>query len=82
MDLAELRGFQDWSLKYWLESVPGVSEVASIGGFQKQYQVTVDPNKLAAYGIPLDRVIAAIRAGNNDVGGRSIEFSGRRSPTS
>ena len=77
VDLAELRGFQDWSLKYWLESVPGVSEVASIGGFQKQYQVTVDPNKLAAYGIPLDRVIAAIRAGNNDVGGRSIEFSGR-----
>ncbi|MCJ7750307.1 MAG: efflux RND transporter permease subunit, partial [Armatimonadetes bacterium] len=77
VDLAEIRGFQDWSLKYWLESVPGVSEVASIGGFQKQYQVTVDPNKLAAYGIPLNRVIAAIRAGNNDVGGRSIEFSGR-----
>jgi len=77
VDLAEIRGFQDWSLKYWLESVPGVSEVASIGGFQKQYQVTVDPNKLAAYGIPLDRVISAIRAGNNDVGGRSIEFSGR-----
>ena len=77
LDLGELRSFQDWHLKYWLESVPGVAEVASVGGFQKQYQVTVDPNALAAYGIPLDRVIAAIRAGNNDVGGRTIEFSGR-----
>ncbi|MDH4180071.1 MAG: CusA/CzcA family heavy metal efflux RND transporter, partial [Armatimonadota bacterium] len=77
LDLAGIRSFQDWHLKYWLESVPGVSEVASIGGFQKQYQVTVEPNALAAYGIPLERVIAAIRAGNNDVGGRSIEFSGR-----
>jgi len=76
-DLAELRSFQDWHLKYWLESVPGVSEVASVGGFEKQYQVTADPNKLAAYGIPLKRLIGAIRAGNNDVGGRTIEFSGR-----
>ncbi len=77
LDLAALRTFQDWYLKYWLESVPGVSEVASVGGFEKQYQVTVDPNKLLAYRIPLKRVVAAIRAGNNDVGGRTIEFSGR-----
>ena len=77
LNLAELRSFQDWHLKYWLESVPGVAEVASVGGFEKQYQVTVDPNKLVAYGVPLKRVIAAIRAGNNDVGGRTIEFSGR-----
>ncbi len=77
LDLAALRTFQDWHLKYWLESVPGVSEVASVGGFEKQYQVIVDPNKLVAYGIPLKRAVAAIRAGNNDVGGRTIEFSGR-----
>ena len=76
-NLAELRSFQDWYLKYWLESVSGVSEVASVGGFEKQYQVTADPNKLVAYGVPLKRLIAAIRAGNNDVGGRTIEFSGR-----
>jgi Cu(I)/Ag(I) efflux system membrane protein CusA/SilA len=76
-NLSELRSFQDWHLKYWLESVPGVSEVASVGGFEKQYQVTTDPNKLVAYGIPLKRLIGAIRAGNNDVGGRTIEFSGR-----
>jgi len=76
-NLAELRSFQDWHLKYWLESVSGVSEVASVGGFEKQYQVTADPNKLVAYGVPLKRLIAAIRAGNNDVGGRTIEFSGR-----
>jgi len=77
LNLAELRSFQDWHLKYWLESVPGVAEVASVGGFEKQYQITVDPNKLSAYGIPLKRAIMAIRAGNNDVGGRTIEFSGR-----
>jgi len=77
LDLAGLRSFQDWHLRYWLESVPGVAEVASVGGFQKQYQVTVDPDKLSAYGITLERLMAAIRASNNDVGGRSIEFSGR-----
>ena len=77
LNLGELRAFQDWHLKYALESVQGVAEVASVGGFQKQYQVTVDPNTLVAYGIPLERVIEAIRSGNNDVGGRSIEFSGR-----
>ena len=76
-NLAELRSFQDWHLRYWLESVPGVAEVASVGGFEKQYQVTVDPNALAAYQIPLGKMVAAIRAGNNDVGGRTIEFSGR-----
>ncbi len=75
-DLAELRSFQDWYLRYWLQSVPGVAEVASIGGFQKQYQVNVDPNALLAYNIPLQRVVDAIRQGNNDVGGRVVEFSG------
>jgi len=75
-DLAELRSFQDWYLRYWLQSVPGVAEVVSIGGFQKQYQVNVDPNALLAMKIPLQRVIEAIRQGNNDVGGRLVEFSG------
>jgi Cu(I)/Ag(I) efflux system membrane protein CusA/SilA len=75
-DLAELRSFQDWYLRYWLQSVPGVAEVASIGGFQKQYQVNVDPNALVAFKIPIQRVIDAIRQGNNDVGGRLVEISG------
>jgi copper/silver efflux system protein len=75
-DLSELRSFQDWYLRYWLESVPGVAEVASIGGFQKQYQVEVNPTKLLAHGVPLQKVIEAIRQGNNDVGGRLVEFSG------
>ncbi|MGH7198454.1 MAG: efflux RND transporter permease subunit [Candidatus Omnitrophota bacterium] len=74
--LQELRSFQDWNLRYTLQSVPGVAEVASIGGFQKQYQVNVDPNRLLSYNIPLTDVVAAIRAGNNDVGGRLLEFSG------
>ncbi len=76
-NLAELRGFQDWSLRYWLASVPGVAEVASLGGFVKQYQVNVDPNKLAAYNIALKDVVSAIKASNNDVEGRLLEFSGR-----
>jgi Cu(I)/Ag(I) efflux system membrane protein CusA/SilA len=75
-DLAQLRTFQDWYLRYALQAVPGVAEVAPIGGFVRQYQVNVDPNKLVAYNIPIDRVIAAVRAGNNDVGGRLVEFSG------
>lgn len=75
-DLAELRSFQDWYLRYWLQAVPGVAEVASIGGFQKQYQVNVNPNALQAYNVPLMKVVDAIRAGNNDVGGRVVEFSG------
>ncbi|MFA6029210.1 MAG: CusA/CzcA family heavy metal efflux RND transporter [Elusimicrobiota bacterium] len=75
--LAELRSFQDWSLRYRLQSVPGVAEVASVGGFQKQYQVSVDPNALIAYGIPLAKVVEAVRDGNDDVGGRLVEFSGK-----
>ncbi|HUL37838.1 MAG TPA: efflux RND transporter permease subunit, partial [Thermodesulfobacteriota bacterium] len=75
-DLAQLRTFQDWYLRYALQAVPGVAEVAPIGGFVKQYQVNVDPNKLVAYNIPIDRVVAAVRAGNNDVGGRLVEFTG------
>ncbi len=76
-NLAELRSMQDWFLRYEIQSVPGVAEVAAIGGFVKQYQVNLDPNSLAAYRIPLEKVIAAIREGNNDVGGRLVEFSGR-----
>ncbi|MGA8753135.1 efflux RND transporter permease subunit [Candidatus Deferrimicrobium sp.] len=74
--LDQLRSYQDWTLRYALQSVPGVAEVASIGGFQKQYQVTVDPNKLTSYGIPLTMVAEAIRMSNNEVGGRLIEFAG------
>ncbi len=75
-DLAELRSFQDWYLRYWLQGVPGVAEVASIGGFQKQYQVNVDPEALLALNVPLTRVIEAIRRGNQEVGGRLIELAG------
>ena len=75
-NLAQLRSFQDWYLKYWLEAVPGVAEVASIGGFVKQYQVDLDPNALLAYNIPIQKVIEAIRRSNNDVGGRVIEVAG------
>ena len=75
-DLSQLRSFQDWHLRYALQAVPGVAEVAPIGGFVKQYQVNLDPNKLSAYNISIDRVIEAVRAGNNDVGGRLVEFSG------
>ena len=74
--LDQLRSYQDWTLRYALQSVPGVAEVASIGGFQKQYQVTVDPNRLTSYGVPLNMVIEAIRMSNNEVGGRLIEFAG------
>ncbi|MEW6050305.1 MAG: efflux RND transporter permease subunit [Candidatus Zixiibacteriota bacterium] len=76
-DLAELRTFQDFNLRYALSSVPGVAEVASIGGYQKQYQVEIDPAKLKAYGLSIGDVSRAIRAGNNDVGGRVIEMTGR-----
>ena len=75
--LADLRSFQDWYLRYWLASVPGVAEVASIGGFVKQYQVNVDPNKLAAFGLGVKQVIDAIKMSNNDVEGRLLEFAGR-----
>ncbi|VAX35878.1 Cobalt-zinc-cadmium resistance protein CzcA; Cation efflux system protein CusA [hydrothermal vent metagenome] len=74
-DLSELRSIQDWFLKYELISVPGVSEVASVGGFVKQYQVDIDPNKLLAYNIPLKKVHMAIKRSNNDVGGRLIEMA-------
>ena len=73
--LAELRSFQDWYLKYQLTAVEGVSEVASVGGFVKQYQVTVDPVKLRAYNLPLAKVRAAIQMSNGEVGGRSIEMA-------
>jgi Cu(I)/Ag(I) efflux system membrane protein CusA/SilA len=75
--LDDLRTFQDFTLRYALGSVPGVAEVASVGGYQKQYQVTVDPSRLRAYGVTLSEVIDAIRQSNNDVGGRILEFSGR-----
>lgn len=75
-DLAQLRSFQDWHLRYWLQSVPGVAEVASQGGFVKQYQITVDPRKLQAYKIPITKVIEAVRDGNNETGGRLVEFTG------
>jgi Cu(I)/Ag(I) efflux system membrane protein CusA/SilA len=75
--LADLRSLEDWHLRYYLQSVPGVAEVASIGGFVRQYQVNVNPNALLAYNIPLEKVIEAIRRGNNDVGGRLVEFTGR-----
>ncbi|MHB8861354.1 MAG: efflux RND transporter permease subunit [Pirellulaceae bacterium] len=75
-DLAQLRSVQDWYLRYQLQSVPGVAEVASIGGFQKQYQVNIDPTKLLAFNIPISTVVQSIRDGNNDVGGRLVEFSG------
>ncbi|MCR4296313.1 MAG: CusA/CzcA family heavy metal efflux RND transporter, partial [Elusimicrobia bacterium] len=77
LDLAEIRTFQDWYLRYWLASVPGVAEVASIGGYQKQFQVEVDPNKMVALKIPLAGVVAAIRNSNKDVGGRTLEVSER-----
>ena len=74
--LADLRSIQDWTIRYDLQSVPGVAEVASVGGFVRQYQVTVDPNRLSAYRIPLMTVVEAIRASNNEVGGRLVEWSG------
>ena len=75
VDLAELRSLQDWFLKYELTAVPGVSEVASIGGFVKQYQITVDPNRLRAFDIPLSRIRSAVQRSNSDVGGRVLELS-------
>ncbi len=74
-DLAQLRSIQDWYLRYQLQTVSGVSEVASVGGYVKQYQVEVDPNALAAYGIPLTKVKMAIQRSNNDVGGRLVEMA-------
>jgi len=76
-NLADLRGLQDWYLRYALASVPGVAEVASIGGFVKQYQVNLDPNKLSAYDLSVKQVVNAIKASNNEVEGRLLEFAGR-----
>ncbi|MGH7952583.1 MAG: efflux RND transporter permease subunit [Limisphaerales bacterium] len=74
-NLAQLRSLQDWHLRYALESVPGVAEVASVGGFVKEYQIDLDPNKLAAYDIPLSDIVAKIRDSNSDVGGKTFEVS-------
>ena len=74
--LADLRSLQDWHLRYALETVPGVAEVASIGGFVRQYQVQLDPNKLLAYGIPLSTVIEKVKVSTNEVGGRVLNLSG------
>lgn len=73
----DIRSYQDWFLRYAVQSVPGVAEVATVGGFQRQYQVTVAPNTLAAYGLSLEAVVEAIRKSNEEIGGRLIEFSGR-----
>jgi Cu(I)/Ag(I) efflux system membrane protein CusA/SilA len=74
--LADLRSYQDWYLNYYLRSVPGVAEVASVGGYTRQYQVNLDPNRLRAYGIPVSRVVEAVRGGNNESSGRLLEFGG------
>lgn len=74
--LADLRSLQDWFLRYQIETVPGVAEVASIGGFVRQYQVRLDPNKLRAFNIPLSTVIEKVRGSTNEVGGRLLEFKG------
>ncbi|HEX3850585.1 MAG TPA: CusA/CzcA family heavy metal efflux RND transporter [Polyangiaceae bacterium] len=75
-DLQELRALQDWNVRYALASVPGVAEVASVGGFVKQYQVNVDPTKLLARGVTLDEVVKAVRGSNQEVGGRVLEIAG------
>ena len=74
--LADLRSIQDWHLRYQLETVPGVAEIATIGGFVKQYQVRLDPNKLLAYGVPLSTVIERVKMSTNEVGGRVLELTG------
>lgn len=74
--LDELRSFQDWTLRYALQGVPGVAEVASLGGYQRQYQITVDPNRLVAYGLTLEQIGDAVRRSNDEVGGRLVEFAG------
>ncbi|MBI2604995.1 MAG: efflux RND transporter permease subunit [Deltaproteobacteria bacterium] len=76
LNLAELRSIQDWQLKFHLQAVPGVAEVATVGGFVKQYQVNIDPNRLHYYGISVTQLVSAVRAGNTDTGGRVLEFAG------
>src|SRR6516165_1721154 len=75
-NLAELRSLQDWNVQYQLRAVPGVAEITPIGGFVKQYQVTLDPDKLLAYDIPINRVVERVRKGNQETGGRVLEFTG------
>ncbi len=75
--LADMKSYQDWHLRYALQAVPGVAEVAPVGGFVRQYQVNIDPNKLIAYKIPIGKVVEAVGKTNNDVGARLVEFSGR-----
>jgi len=75
-NVADVRSFQDFYLRYYLKSVPGVADVASLGGYTQQFQVNIDPNRLKAYEIPLGRVVDALRSGNGDTGGRLIDFSG------
>src|SRR5262249_27665588 len=75
-NLADLRTLQDWNIRYAVETVPGVAEVATIGGFVKQYQVKLDPNRLLSLKISLDQVIDKIRDSNGEVGGRVLEMSG------
>ena len=74
--LADMRAYQDWYLRYYLKAIPGVAEVAPIGGFTRQYQVNVDPRRLQGYGIPISRVVDAVRGGNSETGGRLVEFGG------
>jgi Cu(I)/Ag(I) efflux system membrane protein CusA/SilA len=76
-DLSQLRTLQDWYVRYWLASVPGVAEVSPVGGYVRQYQVQIDPNTLLAYNLSIQRVIEAIRMNNNDTGGRVVEYAGR-----
>ena len=73
--LQELRSFQDWSLRYWLQSVPGVAEVASVGGFEKQYQIQIDPEKMKASNVSVGQIASAVRGANTEVGGRVIEMA-------
>jgi Cu(I)/Ag(I) efflux system membrane protein CusA/SilA len=75
-NLGELRSYQDWYLKYYLKAVPGVAEVASLGGFTQQYQINVDPQRLRSYGIPITSVADAVSAGNSETGARVVEFGG------
>src|SRR2546425_1248884 len=76
-NLWQLRSFNDWYVRYWLESLPGVAEVAPVGGYVKQYQVILDPNKLLAFNLPVNKVIEVIRKSNAEVGGRVVEFTGK-----
>ncbi|MDD5642709.1 MAG: efflux RND transporter permease subunit, partial [Syntrophales bacterium] len=74
--LEELRAYQDWYLRYYLKGVPGVAEVAPVGGFVQQYQVNVDPNRLQSYNLSISKVAKAVQGGNREVGGRLLEFGG------